>query len=71
MKDYTVLGKVMKNRSNVPSGIMFKTPTDLKITLRISTDKTQEYDQKFSKVDLITNNLQLNSRNLIPLGVSK
>ena len=57
MKDNIVLGKVTKKGSNVPLAIMFKTPMYLNITVRTSIGKTQEYDQKFNKVDLITNNL--------------
>ena len=56
MKDNAVLSKVMKNGSNVLLAIMFKTPIYLNMAVRTSIDKTQEYNQKFDKIDLITNN---------------
>ena len=54
MKDNAVLGKVTKNGCNFPLAIMFKTPMYLNITVRTSIG---EYNQKFDKEDLVTNNL--------------
>ena len=54
VKDNAVLGKVTKNGCNFPLAIMFKTPMYLNITVRTSIG---EYDQKFNKEDLVTNNL--------------